>query len=84
MFVGVALNPEYKTFIVHIAALSVDSNNRMHPLKRAQMAHLKADKAFSKVSSKYTNFANIFLLKLAVELPKHIRINNHTIKLVND
>ncbi len=56
----------------------------MHPLKRAQIAHLKVDKVFSKVPSEYADFADIFSLKLAVELPEHTKINNHTIKLVDD
>lgn len=44
---------------------------------------MKADKASTKVPSKYTDFADVFSLKLVVELPKH-EINNHAIKLVND
>ena len=42
------------------------------------------DEAFTKVFSKYTNFANVFSSKLAIELPKYISINNHIIKLVDD
>ncbi len=49
-----------------------------------QITYLKADEAPSKVHSKYTNFADIFSLKLAVELLKHMRINNHNIKLVDN
>ena len=56
----------------------------MHPLKKAQVAHLKADEALTKVPNKYTDFAHIFLPKLAVELPKHMRINDHAIKLVDN
>ena len=56
----------------------------MHPLKRAQIAHLKANKAFIKVFSKYADFANVFSSKLAAKLSEHIRINNHAIELVND
>ena len=56
----------------------------MHPLKKAKIAHLKVDKAFIRVSSKYIDFANIFLPKLAVELFKHIGIKNHAIKFVDD
>ncbi len=56
----------------------------MHPLKRAQIAYLKADKAFIKVPSKYADFADVFSPKLAIELPKHTRINDHAIELVDD
>ena len=48
------------------------------------MTYLKANKAFIKVCSKYTHFANIFLPKLAIKLFKHKDINNYAIKLVDD
>ena len=56
----------------------------MHPSKKAQIIHLKVDKAFTNVSSKYADLANVFSLKLAIKLPEHTEINDHTIKLVND
>ncbi len=34
--------------------------------------------------SEYTDFADVFSPKLAVELPKHMRINDHAIELVDD
>ncbi len=42
------------------------------------------DEAPTKVSSKYTDFVDVFSSKLAVELLKHMEINNHTIKLIDD
>ena len=83
-FAAAALDSEHKAFIVHIAALSVDLGDEVHPSRRAQIAHLKADEAPTKVPSEYADFADIFSLKLAVELPKHTGINNHAIKLVDD
>ena len=56
----------------------------MHLLIRAQIAHLKADKAFTEVPNKYVNFVDIFLPKLAIKRPKHIRMNNYIIELVDD
>ncbi len=56
----------------------------MHPSKRAQIAHLKVDETPSKVPNKYTDFANVFSLKLAVKFREHTRINDHDIKLVDD
>ena len=56
----------------------------MHPSMGAQIAHLKANKAFTKVPSKYTDFADIFLSKLAIELLEHTEINNYAIELFND
>ena len=56
----------------------------MHPLKKAQIAYLKADTAIIKVFSKYIDFADIFLSKLAIELFKYTRIYNHVIEFMND
>ena len=56
----------------------------MHCSQKAQIAHLKVDEAFTKVLSKYANFADAFSPKLATELPKYIKINDHIIELVND
>ncbi len=60
-----ALNLEYEAFVEHIAALSVDSGDEVHPSRKAQIAHLKVDKAPTKVPSKYADFANVFSPKLA-------------------
>ena len=83
-FATVALDRKYKTFIVYVATLSIDSGNEIYLSKKTQIAYLKANKALTKVSSKYANFADIFLPKWAVELLKYTKINNHTIKLVDD
>ena len=56
----------------------------MHPSKMAQIAHLKADETLTKVPSKYADFADVFSLKLAVELPKYMGIKDHAIKLVDN
>ncbi len=56
----------------------------MHPSKKAQIAHLKADKAPTKMPSEYADFANVLSPKLAIELLEYTRINNYTIKLVDD
>ncbi len=42
------------------------------------------DEALIKVPSEYANFVDVFLPKLATELPKYIGINDHAIKLVDD
>ncbi len=56
----------------------------MYPLRKAHIAHLKANEAPFKVPSEYTDLANVFSLKLGVELPEHTGINNHVIELVDD
>ena len=54
----------------------------MHPLKKAHIAHLKANKILIKNLNKYTDFAYIFSYKLVVKFHKHTRINNHAIELI--
>ena len=56
----------------------------MYLLKKAQIAHQKADKTPIKVFSKYANFADVFSVKLAIKLSKYTRINNYTLKFVDD
>ncbi len=78
------LDLKYETFVIHIAVLSIDSSDEVYPSKKAQIAHLKADEAPTKVPSKYTYFADVFSPKLAIELLQHMKINNYTIELVDD
>ena len=61
--------------------ISFDIGDKVYLLKKTQIAHLKTDKTTTKVFSKYTNFANIFSLKLVVKLSEHMSINNYIIKL---
>ena len=82
-FAAEALDLEYKTFVIYVAALNVDSGGEVHPSRRAQTAYLKVDKVPTEVSSKYANFADVFSPKLAAELPKH-GISDHDIELVDD
>lgn len=56
----------------------------MHFLRRMQVAYLKIDKVFTKISSEYNDFADIFLLKLAIKLLKYTKINNYIIELLDD
>ena len=75
---------EHKVFVVYIAALSVNSDDKVYPLKKAQIAHLKAHEALFKVPSKYADFINVFLPKLAAEFSEPTKINNYAIELVDD
>ena len=78
-FVAAALDLEYKTFIIYVAAHNVDFGNKVHPSKRAQIAHLKADEAFTDILNEYTYFADVFLPKLVANLLKRTKINDHAI-----
>ena len=83
-FAAAALDPDHEAFVVYVAALNIDSDDEMHPSKRAQIAYLKADKAPSKVPNNYADFTDVFSSKLAAELLEHTRINDHTIDLIDD
>ncbi len=83
-FIATALDLEYETFVVHIATLSIDSGDKVHPSKRAQIAHLKADKAPFAVPGKYADFADVFSFKLATKFPEHTEINDHIIELIDN
>ncbi len=56
----------------------------MHPSRRAQIAHLKANEALTKVPSQYADFTDVFSPKLAAELLEHTEIKDHAIELVDD
>ncbi len=83
-FATIAHDLEHKIIVIHVAALSFDSDDKMHFSRKAQIAYLKVGKASIEVSNKYANFISIFLLKLIVKLSKYMDINNHTIKLVDN
>ncbi len=78
-FAPAALDQEHEVLVVHVAALSIDSSNEMHPSRKTQIAHPKADEAFSEVPSEYADFADVFCPRLAAELLEHTEINNHAI-----
>ncbi len=59
-------------------------SDKVHPLKKAQIAHLKVDEPPTTIFSKYTNFTDVFSPQLAIELPKYTSINNHAIELLDD
>ena len=80
-FVATILNPKHEIFIVHVAFLSSTLLN-VHLSCKFQISGLIAEEASTKVLNKYINFVDIFSLDLVSELPKYIKINNHTIKLV--
>ena len=87
-FVVAALDSKHKTFIVHVASLSFVASPsfsplNIYPLCRSQIAGLIAKEAPIKVLAKYLDFVDIFFLDLTSKLFKYIKINKHTIKLVN-
>ena len=83
-FAAAALDPEYETYIVHVASLSSIplASLDFHPSREPQISGLIAKEAPTKVFAEYSDFADVFSPHLASELPEHTRINDHAIELV--
>ena len=84
-FAAVALDPEHKTYVVHVVSLSSTplAFLDVHPSRRPQVSGLIAEEASTKVPAEYSDFADVFSPDLASELPEHTGINNHAIELVD-
>ena len=86
-FAAAALHLEHKTFVVYVASFESLSNTQesdVHPSCRAQIAALVANEALTSIPTEYSNFANIFSPKLALEFPEYTGIHDHAIKLVDN
>ena len=86
-FAAAAFDLESETFVVYVASLSSDASPsssllNVHPSRRLQISGLIAKEAPTKVTTEYSNFADVFSPDLASELSKHIGINDHAIELV--
>ena len=89
-FAAAELDPEHKTYVVHVTSLSSTPLASLesipldvHPFRRPQISSLIAEEAPTKVPAKYSDFADVFSPNLAFELRKYTRINDYAIKLVN-
>ena len=81
-FAVIALDADNKIFIMHIAVLNIKSIIIAVYLSQiAQIRLLKANKVLTIVCTKYSNYTNVFLPKLAAKLLKYTNINNYAIKL---
>ena len=83
-FAAAVLNPEHETYVVHVASLSSTPLVALdvHHSRRPQISGLIAEEAPTKVPTEYSDFADVFSLDLASELPEHTGINDHAIELV--
>lgn len=68
-----------ETFIVYIALLNLDTKIMMYLAQKTQIVLLIAKNVT--VLTKYINFVNVFLKKLAIKLIKHFNINKYEINL---
>ena len=87
MFAAAVFDPRHENFVVHIVSLENPYNiqeDDVYPFCRAQIAALMANKAPTLISTKYSDFADVFSPELALKLPEYIGIHYHAIELVND
>ena len=89
-FAAAALDPEYETYVIHVASLHFtllaplgSTPLDVHPSRRLKISGLIAKKTPTKIPVKYSDFTNVFSPNLAFELPEHSGINNHSIELVD-
>ena len=87
---AITLDLKHETYVVHVVSLSstlLESFGstllNVHLFRRPQISGLIAEEVLTKIPAKYLDFADVFSSDLASELPEHIGINNHTIKLVD-
>ena len=84
-FAAAALDPGHEIFVVHVASLeSPSQEGDVHPSRKAQIAALVANEAPTSISTEYSDFADVFSPELAIELPEHTRINDHTTEFMDD
>ena len=92
-FVKAALDENFETFVVHIAALEAPLSGMTIYLSQAaqildnnsmQVATLKQDEALTEVPAKYSDFSDVFSEKEALVLPGRTDLNEHAIKLKGD
>ena len=67
-FVAAALNLKHETFLVYVTSLNLVPG--IHPDREDQITSLLTEE--NKIPDEYSDFANIFLEKKALVLPKHI------------
>ena len=88
-FPVVALDAEHEIYVIHVVFLGFTPLSSLgsttldvYPFRRPQIFGLIAEEALTKVSAKYSDFADVFSPDLASKLLEHTGINNHAIKLV--
>ena len=84
-FAAATLDLGHETFVVHVVFLeSPRQEGNVHPSCRVQIAALVANKAPTLIPTEYSDFADVFSPKLALELSEHTEINDHAIEFVDD
>ena len=82
-FATVAQDKNTKTLLIYVTTL-LASSMLVYLFCQAQIGLLLVDKVFTEVPTKYSNYIDVFLFDLVIELSKNTSINKHVIKLVED
>lgn len=77
-FATAVLDPSKKAFIIYVPSLSLGQMT-IYLAREVQIASLIAKKVT--VPVEYSNYANVFLKEVAMELPKYLDINKYAINL---
>ncbi len=78
-FAKAALDKNCETFVIYVLALEAMT---IHLFQAAQIAALQWDKTFTKISAEYSDYADVFLSNLAIELLENTGMNKYAIKLI--
>lgn len=73
------MDENIKTFVIYVNSLNLGSK-MINPARKAHIAQILTKKVT--MPSKYANFANVFLKKLAKVVIEGTDINEYTIELV--
>lgn len=79
-FVKAALDENFETSVIYVATILEKMS--IYLAKETQIAFLQTGKASIKVLVKYSDYANVFSPKLAMELSENTGINEHAINFI--
>ncbi len=82
IFANVTLDENLEIFIIYVSILKT-IEELIHFSQIAQRIALSWDKAYIKISAKYSNYSDFFLSDLIIWLPENTRIDENTIKLID-
>ncbi len=81
-FAKVVLDENSETFVVYMIVL--ESKTLIYPSQTTQIPFLQRDNISTNISTKYSNYIDVFSIDLVMELSKNINMNyKHTIKLID-
>ena len=89
-FAAAALDLEHETYVVYVRLVGYNTlpsfftlELNVHPFHRSQVFSLIAKKAPTKISFKYSDFADLFFPDWVSKPREYTRINDHIIKLID-